>query len=158
VKNETLSRSLLYLAIIVVGVIVVWGFLLVGSPSFNRKLSADRNRIDDLQQLSNGVEQYFDQQKKLPDNLIDLEKVRYGYGRERRLEDPTSKKPYDFKVKDPYSYQLCAEFELTSKEAELEKRPYNYYGGSSRTNWDHEIGHHCFLFEIPVAKRNSKAD
>ena len=157
-KNETLSRALLYLAIIVVGVIVVWGFLLVGSPSFNRKLSADRNRIDDLGQISFGVEQYFDQQKKLPDNLIDLEKVRYGYGLARRLEDPTSKKPYDFKVKDLYSYELCAEFELASKEAELEKRRYNYYGGSSRTYWEHEIGHHCFLFEIPVAKINPKTN
>ncbi len=150
-SKETTIRWLLYGALAVVGVVVVWGFTLIGSPSFNRKLSADRNRMEDLQRLSNGIAQYFDEQKKFPEKLADLDKLRYSYGRDLRLEDPATKRPYDFKVKDPYSYELCAEFELTSEEAEIEKRPYNYYG--SRTTWDHGVGHNCFSFEIPVNKR-----
>jgi hypothetical protein len=155
VRNETLSRYLVYFALIIVAVVIIWGFTIVGSPSFNRKLSADINRIEDILDLSQVIELYFDHQKKLPNNLMDLEKVSSVYrAREMRLEDPTSKKPYGFKVKDPYSYELCAEFELTSKETELEKQPYNYGG----RNWNYEVGHHCFLFEISVEKRNAKTN
>jgi hypothetical protein len=156
-KNETLSRFLLFSALFLVAAIVIWAFTLVGSPSFNRKLSADKNRIEDLQQISYGIEQYFYQQKKLPDNLKELEKIRYWYGQNNRLEDPTSQKPYGYKRKDAYSYELCGEFELNSKEAELEKPPYNYYE-SIGTNWYHDVGHSCFSLEIPIEKRASKVN
>ncbi len=126
----------------------------VASPSFNRKLSADRNRINDLRRLSNDIDQYFDEQKKLPDQLADLSKLRSWGDYERRLDDPTTKELYEYKRSDTFAYELCANFELTSKDAELEWR--NYYGSHNMT-WEYDIGHHCFKFGIPEGKRISKA-
>lgn len=150
-KREAVARVLLAGALAVVGVVVVWGFTLIGSPSFNRKLSADKNRAEDLQRLADDVEQYFSEHKKFPEKLADLKEPEYSYGRGRQLEDPTTKKPYEFKVKDAFSYELCAEFELTSQEADLERRPYSY--SRNRTRWDHGVGRSCFSLEIPATKR-----
>lgn len=143
-KNETISRVLLYVALIVVAVVVVWGFTLIGSPSFNRKLSGDRSRIDDLRRLTHDIQQYFQEQKNLPVRLNDLEKLTYSYS-ERHLEDLTTKKPYDYRVISSYEYELCADFELTSKEAELERSKYESINDKT---WEHGVGHYCFKFEI----------
>ena len=152
--SEKTSQALLFGAFIVVGVVVVWGFSLVGSPSFNRKLFADRNRIEDLERLRVDVEQYFDEQRKLPDYLTDLGKVKPSwYGYQRSLEDPTTTKQYEYKKADAYSYELCADFELTSKDAQLER---TRYGAHDKT-WEHDIGRACFEFEIPAGKRESKS-
>ncbi len=151
-KNSNMSKWILNSALIIVGVIVVWGFTIIGSPSYNRKLSSDRIRIDDLRQISREVEQYFDRQKKLPEDLKDLNLLKSAYGSEVRTADPTSKKEYEYILKNSYSYELCASFELTSKEAEIENRTFDYYG-NGRLNWDHGIGRSCFSLEIPVAMR-----
>lgn len=154
-ENKT-GKMLLYIAGAIVVVAVVWGFSLVGSPSFNRKLSADRNRIEDLQGLQSSIEYYFEQQVKLPQSLQDLDKVRY-WGR-RSLEDPTTKTPYEYKAVDEFNYELCATFELTSKDAELERSRYRSYYGNDIDGkvWAHEVGHQCFKFEIPQGKRKGK--
>jgi hypothetical protein len=153
-NREKVSQLLLYAACAVVAVVVIWGFSLIGSPSFNRKLSADRNRIDDLERLRNDIERYFEEQRNLPSVLTDLEKLRSYYGYQRNLEDPTTKKAYDYKVRDIFSYELCAEFELSSDQAKLERSRY----GRDETTWKHGTGRHCFNFEIPVGKRKKKAD
>ena len=153
-SNLNASRGLIYAALVVVAVVVVWGFTLIGSPSFNRKVTADRNRIEDLGRLRDDVEQYFQDQRKLPEKLTDLEKVKRWYGYQRNLEDPATKKQYDYKIADTYSYELCSDFELTSKDAELEQNRYN----SDDKSWDHGIGNHCFKFDIPEGKRKSKSE
>ena len=153
-SNQNASRRLIYAALVVVAVVVVWGFSLIGSPSFNRKVTADRNRIEDLGRLRDDVEQYFQDQRKLPEKLTDLEKVKRWNGYQRNLEDPATKKQYDYKASDTYSYELCSDFELTSKEAELEQSRYN----RDDKSWEHGVGHHCFKFDIPEGKRKGKAD
>lgn len=154
-KNETISRGLIFTALLIVGGVVIWGFTLVGSPAFNRKLAADKNRRDDLRTLERNVESYFEEQKKLPEKLTDLEKNKaIGY-EAPEFEDPTTKKPYGYKVVDPYSYELCADFELTSKEAVLEKNRWDSDSDSRR--WEHPSGPHCFQIQIPENKRKGKS-
>lgn len=145
-KTKGSSRALLYIALSVVVTVVVWGFFLIGSPSFNRKISADRNRIEDLQSLRNDVERYYEEQKKLPEQLANLDKLN---GYQRALEDPTTKKQYVYKINGTYSYELCADFELTSLQAGLEKNRYE----TNEDGWTHEAGQQCFKFDIPAGKR-----
>lgn len=153
-NNETIGRTLRYAAVVIVGAVVICAFVLVGGPSFNRKLSADKNRIDDLRRLSQEVDRYFEEQRKLPDTLTDLEKLKDRYGRRYDFDDPASKRPYEYKAVDSFSYELCADFELTSSEAKLEESRWGYDDGRI---WRHDVGHHCFKFEIPEGKRANKA-
>lgn len=139
------SRTLLYAALAVVGVVVVWAFALVGGPSFNRKVAADNQRIEDLRRLSRGVDIYFAEHKRLPEKLSDV-------GDEEVLKGRTTAKPYEYAITGAYSYRLCADFELSSKEAELEKERWGYMG---ERNWSHDAGNHCFYFDIPEGKRAS---
>jgi hypothetical protein len=154
-KREKVRQLLIYAAYAFVLVVVVWGLSLVGSPSFNRKLSADRNRIDDLERLRNDIELYFDQQRELPSVLTDLEKLRTYYSYRGNLEDPMTKKAYEYKARDLFSYELCAEFELSSGQAKLEHWRCGRYGrcGRDEAPWKHGVGRHCFSFEIPISNR-----
>ena len=150
-SNNRTGKILLYIAGAIVVAAVIWGFSLVGSPAFNRKLSADRSRIDDLQGIQRGIEYHFEQHEKLPQSLQDLDQVRHRAM--RGLEDPMTKTPYEYKALDEFNYELCATFELTSKDAELERYRYTSYYVYS---WAHEVGRQCFKFEIPQSKRKGK--
>jgi hypothetical protein len=150
VRNDRVSRALVYIALGIVAVVVVWAFTLVGGPTFNRMKMADKNRIEDLSRISTDVDTYFQEQDKLPEKLSDLEKLRYSY-RERNLVDSITKKPYQYEVLRNDSYKLCSEFDLTSKEAEMEKSNWNYQRSS---NWEHPAGPFCFEFTIPERKKN----
>lgn len=150
--NKT-GKILLYIAGAIVVGVVIWGVLLVGSPAFNRKLSGDLNRLEDLQGLKGGIETFYEQEAKLPLNLQDLDKVRSW--RNHGLEDPITKITYDYKAVDEFNYELCATFELTSKDADLERNSYYPYPIDGKI-WSHEVGHHCFKFEIPQSRRKVK--
>lgn len=150
-KSVTISRSVLYGAVGVVGIVVLWSFALVGSPSFNRKVSADRGRINNLQQIRFEIERYFEEHNKLPEKLAYLVKRQHWAGRDFTLSDPTTKRPYEYTQSEPYFYELCAEFELPSSAAELEQSPNRYWGNDD--HWRHEAGHQCFKFNIVKGKR-----
>ena len=144
------GRVLLYLAGVVVVIVVIWGFSLIGSPAFNRKISADKNRIDDLQNIRYQVESSFSDQLKLPQSLKDLDKDRHSSY--LRLEDPVSNSPYEYRVLGEFEYELCAIFDLTSKDAQLERRRYDRRDDEGDV-WSHDVGRSCFKFEVPVGKR-----
>ena len=138
---------------------VVWAFVLVGSPSYNRRLAADRNRLEDLANIQRAVESYFDSHPSLPAVLSELEKPRPWYL--KNLSDPMTGKPYEYRLKDHYSYELCSDFELSAKEADVESPgpgDYRPWGGVYLDGavWAHESGHHCFKFDIPEGKLKNK--
>lgn len=149
-KSEVISRALLYGALVIVGGVVIWAFTLIGGPAFNRKLALDKNRLSDLNQLSLDIDRYYSERKQLPESLKDLEKLKNYYGKNRNLEDPATKKPYEYKAKDSFSYELCSDFELSSKDAALEEDSWSY--GKIRS-WKHETGRQCFNFDIPEGQR-----
>lgn len=131
----------------VVLVVLVWGFLLMGSPSFARKLVADRVRIGDLKEWKRGVVNYFEQKRKLPESLLEIDEENFS---RRRFEDPTSKTPYEYRVVDQFTFELCATFQLSSEDAERDKWPNGPSGTSDAAKeWRYKPGHHCFRFEVP---------
>ena len=149
-NNKAASRWIISAALVVVAVTVVWGFSLAGSPAFNRKVSSDSNRVQDLSRLRDEIDEYYRLFRKLPDKLPELEKVSSRGAEQRRFDDPTSNKPYEYMITGPYGYQLCSEFEVTSDDAALEQ---NYFVRDS--TWKHGIGHHCFSLEIPEGRRST---
>lgn len=141
-------------AIAVVGITVVWAFVLVGGPAHNRKLAADKNRIEDLQQLRQQIEQFYRSNKRLPKALKELEQEPIYSYYQLPLVDPISGEDYIFRTTSSFKYSLCAEFALPSSEASLEQPRY----GRVKQFWTYDAGRHCFNFEIsPKDRSDTKA-
>ena len=109
------KKLLQLLALAVAAIVVIWSFFLVGSPSYNRKLAADKNRVDDLVKLERVIERYFDDNKVLPPSLKALPKPSNSYYYSSyRLIDTVDKRPYEYEKVGRFRYKLCAVFSLPS--------------------------------------------
>lgn len=142
----TLHRSFAALASLIVGVAVIWGFTLVGSPAQERLRKLDERRIRDLQAISRAVralcvEQVLGQTKlvaPLPKTLTELDqRVRRGdvVSLALSLKDPQTDKEYGYRVVDDHRFELCADFQL-ARERRVE--PF----------WNHAAGTACFAFDL----------
>lgn len=104
---------------------IVGGFLTVGSPKTQRAIQFDTQRISDLQSISNEIEQYAMDAKGLPKSLGELVKTASYYV---NTKDPETKTDYEYIVKGPQDYALCAVFGTVSTD--------DY--------WPHGVGRTCF--------------
>jgi len=87
---------------------VVAGLIAIGSPSEFRMRRFDERRANDLASISGAVRTYRLTHESLPQKLGDLEAaITYS------LKDPVGR-PYEYAIKDEFSYELCAEFDTTT--------------------------------------------
>jgi len=87
---------------------VVAGLIAIGSPSEFRMRRFDERRANDLVSISGAVRTYRLTHESLPQKLGDLEAaITYN------LKDPVGR-PYEYAIKDEFSYELCAEFDTTT--------------------------------------------
>jgi hypothetical protein len=110
---------------VVVGAIAA-GFFLLGTPSEERTRRLDERRLSDLRRLQLATDLYWTRNGRLPLTLDDLAKEA-GTGIYSR--DPTSGQPYEYRVKDADTYELCVVFEREQPS-----------GGF----WSHGAGRRCF--------------
>jgi len=87
---------------------VVVGLVVIGSPSEYRMRRFDERRATDLSSISGAVRTYRLTHESLPQKLGDLQSaITYS------LKDPVGR-PYEYAIKDEFSYELCAEFDTTT--------------------------------------------
>ncbi|MFO0765071.1 MAG: hypothetical protein U0487_03445 [Patescibacteria group bacterium] len=131
----------------VVVAVAIGSLFLIDSPMKERLRRADDRRLSDLQSISYGIDSYVLKNKQqLPESLDAMIKDRdFGY-LENQIKDPETQKPYEYKKTGDKTYELCAEFALSTKESEAKGTDYTYraYGPA----WDHEAGRHCFSLDI----------
>lgn len=142
-SDESSSRMVLIGAVVIVAVAVVWGFSIIGSPSYNRKIRQDRARIADLMQLKNNLYEHYKEHQTLPPSLDKLNYDRYPYQRPVDIERSLKEGLYRYQVKGARAYELCSRFELSSKEIEFDLPEYE----RDRKEWEHPAGDYCFQFE-----------
>ena len=166
-KNKISQRRLGALAWavgLIILISVITGFFTAGSPFKARLYRFDERRINDLQVLQNEIINYWIQKDKLPANLLDLKNDITGFA---APADPAANSSYEYSIKSPLSFELCANFNLAS-EGEL-GRPkaapiVTYYEGPYpyQQNWNHEAGRACFSRTIdpelygPEARKTPK--
>ncbi len=121
-------------AIIALGIIA--GFFIIGSPAEQRARRFDERRISDLQFLQVQIVDYWRRQEKLPQSLEDLQNDVVNF---ELPSDPVSGQPYDYKVKDDLTFELCANFALASEERGMAK---------FNQQWQHPAGYYCFSYTI----------
>jgi Domain of unknown function (DUF5671) len=119
-------------------VMVVLGFSYLGAPKKQRTLRADNKRVQDLYQLSNQINAHWNSSShKLPEHLDELSGV--------VLADPITRVAYGFHVKEGSQYELCATFSMENRgKDEI----------STRSQWSHPPGNHCFALDAAKAAEN----
>src|SRR3989338_10068968 len=115
------SHALLFVrgAMTMVGVIVIAGFFISGSPFRQRLVKFDSQKKNDLPNIQWQVVNYWQKKQKLPSTLDDLRDDIAGYV---SPTDPQSGAAYEYRptgaIAEDRSFELCAEFNLASQESQ----------------------------------------
>jgi hypothetical protein len=129
----------------IVLLVLVWGFVVTGSPGTARLHKFDDRRLEDLKSIKAELEticlgetRYRSSEERqmvrpLPATLSEVA----ASARQRRPDtlDPQTGKGYGYEIIDPSRYRLCATFHFARDE---EYEPF----------WNHEAGHSCFEFDL----------
>jgi len=105
------------------------------SPAQERLRQLDERRVDDLRSISVELDFYWTREGTLPSSLEDLSSEP---GVFIELHDPETDQPYEYRVLDSNTYELCAKFARDT--ADEQGRPHRDY-------WSHGQGRHCFKLE-----------
>jgi hypothetical protein len=129
---------------------IVGGFFIVGTPSHQREARLDNQRISDLQNMQSQIINYWQQKNTLPAKLSNLADSISGFVPPK---DPETGMEYEYSVKDPLSFELCAAFKTASIGTDMtggysKPLPIGYSGDPYNQNWSHQAEHTCFLRAI----------
>lgn len=118
---------------IAVGIAVIFGLLIVGSPGEQRLYRFDEARLEDLQHLARVIDAYWRDHEALPATLSVLVDG-------RRLSelprDPATEASYEYAATAANGYELCATFELPSANDQTPQF------------WQHTGGRTCYEFDV----------
>src|SRR6185369_3002454 len=117
-----------WFGIVLVLAAIVGGFIIVGSPSNQRALRFDTQRVNDLSSIQWQIISYWQQKGKLPVSLSDLFDPLYGV---TIPVDPDTKQSYEYVQKGATSFALCSTF---SREAQDVNGRGSYDGVSRPTS------------------------
>jgi hypothetical protein len=117
------------------------GFTLLGSPKAQRLVSADRQRVEDLQAIAR--EMHLRRGRPGGADLPEqLDQLTFGQpGARLRLKDPETQAAYHYHKRGPSAYELCAVFAAAS-DVPQDARP---------LYWSHPQGRHCYALDSTVA-------
>lgn len=123
--------------------IVILGFVVGGSPSEQRAWRLDGERVSTIQQIVWEIESYIGVHKGLPESLSELE-----YFGEQWF-DPVTGEEYGYQVIDEDSFEICANFAMTT-EGSTTRAPHSPTGGLlvGPSNFEHSAGVDCFEYRV----------
>jgi Domain of unknown function (DUF5671) len=137
------SRSVVFAASATLAVIAACsiGLGVAGTPSIQRRIEADRKRVEDLRNLAFAIKQWHDAHATIPPTLADLRnQPRPAF----RMADPETNAAYEYRPKTGTSYELCASFYSDDARDGLRTTyPPNF--------WDHGKGQSCFPLDAAKA-------
>ncbi len=141
--SVNVNRNKLFAIItsLIVIITIITNFILVGTPSYQRKVRFDDQRTSDLQNIQGQIISYWQNKNKIPNTLADLTDSISGW---QAPVDPETSVPYEYQLRtDPLSFYLCTTFSTNNldKTSALTKNSYGPYGNQ---NWSHDTGHQCF--------------
>jgi hypothetical protein len=142
--KDKVARAYFYGSLFVVIVVLVSAFIFVESPRETRNIKHDQGVINKFNQIDGAINTYYRDNKKLPESLDELMTADTYYLIERDIEDPATKKRFEYKRVDETTYELCAVFMTASKDYE-ENGDYRYYYDK---RWRHEAGYQCLRQKV----------
>jgi hypothetical protein len=132
---------------------IILSFFLVGSPAHQRAVRFDDQRVSDLQNVQYQIINHWQQKEILPADLSDLADSVSGFV---PPTDPDTRAQYEYAVKSPLAFELCATFGAKSVDSGAPDRMYAVpmeKGGinAPAESWSHEAGRACFERTIDPA-------
>jgi len=100
-------KVFIWSVIAVVGLGVVTGFFVAGSPQVERLRKLDQRRVEDLQNIQSQIIFFWQQKNVLPNSLDDLRDSISGY---IPPQDPETKAVYEYSKLGDLKFKLCADF------------------------------------------------
>jgi hypothetical protein len=146
-KSSMIGYAIGILALACVGA----GFVIIGTPQHARMVRYDSQKISDLGNLQWQVVNYWQSKHKLPATLSDLNDP---ISQQVVPHDPQTNALYEYSIKAPLSFELCADFNAESdmiptQDGSSGVVPISMpYKGSNSDNWMHGAGHTCFVRTI----------
>ena len=145
-KNPAYARYINWATGVLVVLTIGAGFLIIGSPQSQRQYRIDEQRVNDLSSIQSAiVYSYYQPKQKLPASLDDLNNPINGF---TVPVDPQTGSAYEYSVKGPLGFELCATFNMpsrgeTAKNGFISRPMPTGYGGMSEV-WQHGEGRTCF--------------
>jgi len=134
--TRSLGKSILVVATAVVGVSVIAGIVVIGSPSEGRFQELDSGRTADLQGIMGATDLFWSRNERLPNALEELaEDPRTSIN----TVDPGLVQPYSYRILGEDEYELCATFDRESTASP---------GRPVADFWRHGPGRQCFEIEV----------
>lgn len=143
-------KYFIYFVIAVVTVAIVAAFFVAGSPVEARLRKFDTQKINHLQTIQSEITYYWQSKQKLPDRLAELNDSLRNYSVPK---DPQSGNDYEYLIKGPETFELCAVFNRTNEtgngsQVPLERAPVPAGGYSGPEYWQHGADRTCFERKI----------
>lgn len=145
VKNKVITIYF-YSSLVFVIAVLVSAFMFVESPTETRNIKYDIATLQNFSQIENALNIYYDENKKLPENLDKL----VGWSKasfltDKILTDKITNKKYEYRIKGKNNYELCADFKTSNKDKGT-NMDYNYIDEL----WLHDKGYQCLEKKIAV--------
>ncbi len=139
--KASLGTRILAVATAVVVISVVAGIIIIGSPTEGRFRQLDSGRVSDLRGVMSASDLFWARNERLPASLAELaEDPRTSIN----TVDPGTGEPYEYRILDDDTYELCATFDRPSSP--VPARP-------TADFWRHSAGRQCFELEVDKTRR-----
>ncbi len=147
------ARNIGFGVLAIVVATIIAGFFIVGTPREARLARYDAQRVSDLQNIQWQIVNYWQQKKKLPNELNELTDRISNFS---APIDPQTKNEYEYKEIAPLSFQLCAVFNMETRKTMdgrggVSLQVYPVYPlipfgvkGEKADSWQHGAGRVCF--------------
>ena len=136
-KSNGKSRKIwVAVSAIVIILCIVWGFSVLGSPRTQQLLKYDEQKVSDLQNIDNSVQNFYSLKGFLPKDFAELSTQNYYVNN----IDAQTGKTYEYWKTSDTTYDLCAEFNKELTGTDYSTKPM-VYGGNT---WVHGVGKICF--------------
>lgn len=112
------------IVIIAVSAGIVGGLILTGPPSEERLRTLDRRRSDQINQLTNAVDSFYNNKGYLPAtiNTLQEDQTSYAYINGATI-DPATQAPYEYRVTSSSTFEICGTFDTDTNTSQNRLNP-----------------------------------
>jgi len=118
--------------------VIVFGFYVSDSPHEVREMRIDQEQVNDLQNISWAVYEYYEIEEVLPESVFEL------YNGKALPEARDGRAPYAYNVIDDTTFEVCATFAKESRQDDFRPSYISIDGMRTMNDWSHGEGEICF--------------
>lgn len=141
-NKDSVMKIFLFASLSVVVAVFVSALFVVESPTETRNRKIDEQVLRDFSSIKNGLNEYYNINKKLPDNLEEL-KEEINYLSADNFVNPRTKKDYEYKLLSNQEFELCSDFLTSNIDENSNDSRYSPF-----FTWKHEKGYQCIEQKI----------